>query len=94
MAESFAREQQNNSRLDELASKVSALRGVTVDIYDNARNQEVIDSAVSLARHRVQRGDSELTRSRVRASLPCRSRSKAARHDWAAWHSKATRLRS
>jgi len=37
---------QNNSRLDELASKVSALRGVTVDIYDNARNQEVIDSSV------------------------------------------------
>ncbi|KAI4134554.1 MAG: hypothetical protein LQ347_001429 [Umbilicaria vellea] len=35
---------QNNSRLDELASKVSALRGVTVDIYDNARSHEVIDN--------------------------------------------------
>lgn len=46
MAESFAREQQNNSRLDELAGKVSALRSVTVNIYDNARNQEVIDSSV------------------------------------------------
>lgn len=41
-----AASRQNNSRLDELASKVSALRGVTVDIYDNARNQEVIDSSV------------------------------------------------
>jgi len=47
MAESYERERQNNSRLDELASKVSALRGVTVDIYDNARNQEVIDSSVN-----------------------------------------------
>ncbi|KAF2202929.1 hypothetical protein GQ43DRAFT_439292 [Delitschia confertaspora ATCC 74209] len=37
-------ERQNNSRLDELASKVSALRGVTIDIYDNARDQGVIDS--------------------------------------------------
>ena len=37
---------QNNSRLDELASKVSALRGVTVDIYDNARSQDLIDNSV------------------------------------------------
>lgn len=36
---------QNNARLDELASKVTALRGVTVDIYDNARDHQVIDSA-------------------------------------------------
>ena len=35
---------QNNSRLDELASKVSALRGVTIDIYDNARDQTLIDN--------------------------------------------------
>lgn len=40
-----ATRRQNNNRLSELASKVSALRGVTVDIYDNARNQEVIDSS-------------------------------------------------
>lgn len=46
MAESYERESQNNSRLDELASKVSALRHVTVDIYENARNQEVLDSSV------------------------------------------------
>ncbi|KAL8745536.1 MAG: hypothetical protein Q9184_007860 [Pyrenodesmia sp. 2 TL-2023] len=37
---------QNNSRLDELSSKVSALRGVTVDIYDNARNQDVLNNTV------------------------------------------------
>lgn len=48
MSEAYERERQNNSRLDELASKVSALRGVTVDIYDNARNQEVIDTNVCL----------------------------------------------
>ncbi|KAF2009618.1 hypothetical protein BU24DRAFT_401482 [Aaosphaeria arxii CBS 175.79] len=44
MAEAFERERQNNSRLDELASKVSALRGVTIDIYDNARDQTMIDN--------------------------------------------------
>jgi hypothetical protein len=37
---------QNNSRLDDLAGKVSALRGITIDIYDNARDQTVIDSSV------------------------------------------------
>ncbi|KAI9818914.1 MAG: hypothetical protein M1827_007735 [Pycnora praestabilis] len=45
MSESYERERQNNSRLDELASKVSALRGVTVDIYDNARSQDIIDNS-------------------------------------------------
>jgi len=50
MSESYERERQNNSRLDDLASKVSALRGVTIDIYDNARNTEVIDSNVSISR--------------------------------------------
>ncbi|KAJ2897040.1 hypothetical protein MKZ38_005029 [Zalerion maritima] len=44
MSEAFERERQNNSRLDELSAKVSALRGVTVDIYDNARDQVVIDN--------------------------------------------------
>ncbi|KAI4129840.1 MAG: hypothetical protein LQ338_002023 [Usnochroma carphineum] len=46
MSEAYERERQNNSRLDELSSKISALRGVTVDIYDNARNQDVIDNSV------------------------------------------------
>ncbi|CAO2647521.1 Nn.00g084430.m01.CDS01 [Neocucurbitaria sp. VM-36] len=44
MSQAYEREQQNNGRLDELASKVSALRGVTIDIYDSARDQHVIDS--------------------------------------------------
>jgi hypothetical protein len=48
MSEAFERERQNNARLDELSAKVSALRGVTIDIYDSARSQEVIDSAVRL----------------------------------------------
>ena len=48
MSDAYERERQNNSRLDELANKVSALRGVTIDIYDNARDQGVIDSTVRL----------------------------------------------
>ncbi|RDA86638.1 hypothetical protein CP532_5020 [Ophiocordyceps camponoti-leonardi (nom. inval.)] len=44
MAEAYERERQNNARLDELSAKVSALRGVTIDIYDNARAQDVIDN--------------------------------------------------
>lgn len=46
MSDAYERERQNNSRLAELSSKVSALRGVTVDIYDNARSQDVIDNTV------------------------------------------------
>ncbi|KAG8532747.1 uncharacterized protein KY384_002625 [Bacidia gigantensis] len=45
MSSAYDRESQNNSRLDELSSKVSALRGVTINIYDNARSQDVIDSS-------------------------------------------------
>jgi hypothetical protein len=48
MSDAYERERQNNSRLAELSSKVSALRGVTVDIYDNARAQDVIDDTVYL----------------------------------------------
>jgi len=44
MSDAYERERQNNTRLAELSSKVSALRGVTVDIYDNARAQDVIDN--------------------------------------------------
>lgn len=47
MSEAYERERQNNDRLNELSAKVSALRGVTVDIYDHARAQDVIDSTVS-----------------------------------------------
>ncbi|KAK5987862.1 Protein transport protein sft1 [Cladobotryum mycophilum] len=44
MSEAYERERQNNARLDELSSKITALRGVTIDIYDNARAQDVIDN--------------------------------------------------
>ncbi|PNY25456.1 Protein transport protein sft1 [Tolypocladium capitatum] len=44
MSEAYEREQQNNARLGELSAKVSALRGVTIDIYDNARAQDIIDN--------------------------------------------------
>ncbi|KAA8911116.1 hypothetical protein FN846DRAFT_466285 [Sphaerosporella brunnea] len=43
MSEAYERERQNNALLDDLASKVTALRGVTVDIYDQARDHQVID---------------------------------------------------
>ena len=46
MSEAYERERQNNARLEELSAKVSSLRGVTVDIYDNARRQEIIDNTV------------------------------------------------
>lgn len=46
MSDAYERERQNNTRLSELSAKVSALRGVTVDIYDNARAQDVIDDTV------------------------------------------------
>ncbi|KAI1166717.1 hypothetical protein F5B18DRAFT_28530 [Nemania serpens] len=46
MSEAYERERQNNARLEELSAKVSSLRGVTVDIYDNARAQDVIDNTV------------------------------------------------
>jgi blocked-early-in-transport protein 1 len=49
MSEAYERERQNNSRLSELSAKVTALRGVTVDIYDNARAQDVIDNTVRLS---------------------------------------------
>lgn len=48
MSEAYERERQNNARLDELASKVTALRGVTIDIFDDAREHGVIDSTVRL----------------------------------------------
>ena len=48
MSDAYERERQNNSRLSELSAKVTALRGVTVDIYDNARAQDVIDNTVSI----------------------------------------------
>lgn len=49
MSEAYERERQNDSRLSELSAKVTALRSVTVDIYDNARAQDVIDNTVRLS---------------------------------------------
>ncbi|RHZ62166.1 SNARE domain- containing protein [Aspergillus thermomutatus] len=43
MGDAYEREQQNNALLNSLSSKVSALKSVTVDIYDNARDQETLD---------------------------------------------------
>lgn len=51
MSEAYERERQNDSRLNELSAKVSALRGVTIDIYDHARAQDVIDNTVWLLPH-------------------------------------------
>lgn len=48
MSEAYERERQNNARLDELSNKVSALRGVTVGIYDQASSQGLIDTTVRL----------------------------------------------
>ncbi|EAQ85187.1 hypothetical protein CHGG_09201 [Chaetomium globosum CBS 148.51] len=42
MSEAFERERQNNARLDELSAKVSALRGVTIDIYDSAHRDILV----------------------------------------------------
>ncbi|KAJ9192639.1 hypothetical protein DTO166G4_9204 [Paecilomyces variotii] len=44
MSEAYERERQNNALLDSLASKTSALKSVTIDIYDNARDQQTIDN--------------------------------------------------
>ncbi|KAL5357469.1 hypothetical protein BJX96DRAFT_16630 [Aspergillus floccosus] len=45
MGDAYEREQQNNALLNSLSSKVSALKSVTVDIYDNARDQETLDQS-------------------------------------------------
>ncbi|KAK3620829.1 hypothetical protein LTR56_023161 [Elasticomyces elasticus] len=44
MSEAYERERQNTDSLSALQSKVSQLRSVTIDIYDNARDQHIIDS--------------------------------------------------
>jgi blocked early in transport 1 len=45
-SEAYERERQNNALLESLGGKVTALRDVTIDIYDNARDQVLIDSNV------------------------------------------------
>ena len=39
---------QNNALLNSLSTKVSALRSVTIDIHDNARDQDTLDHTVRL----------------------------------------------
>ena len=41
---------QNNALLNSLSSKVSALRSVTIDIHDHARDQDTLDNSVCLER--------------------------------------------
>lgn len=48
MSEAYERERQNNALLEDLAHKVTTLRGVTVDIYDNARDHALIDDSNNL----------------------------------------------
>lgn len=61
MSEAYERERQNNARLESLSSKVTALRGVTVDIYDNARAQDVIDNTVCQLPPKSHRGNVDRT---------------------------------
>jgi len=48
MGDAYDREQQNNALLNSLAQKTNALKSVTIDIYDNARNQETIDNSTEV----------------------------------------------
>lgn len=43
---SYEKYRQNNAHLSSLSSKVSALRSVTMDIHDNARDHETLDHSV------------------------------------------------
>ncbi|EEH47426.2 uncharacterized protein PADG_03510 [Paracoccidioides brasiliensis Pb18] len=46
MSDAYVREQQNNALLDALAQKTRALKSVTIDIYDNARDHNTIENTV------------------------------------------------
>ncbi|KAL4892789.1 hypothetical protein BDV59DRAFT_202527 [Aspergillus ambiguus] len=48
MGDAYEREQQNNALLNSLSSKVSALKSVTIDIYDNARDQETLEQSTQV----------------------------------------------
>ncbi|KAK6333342.1 hypothetical protein TWF718_011157 [Orbilia javanica] len=43
MSEAWERERQNNARLDDLAGKVSSIRDFTINIYNQASDQRLID---------------------------------------------------
>ncbi|EDN06603.1 hypothetical protein I7I51_07355 [Histoplasma capsulatum] len=44
MSDAYVREQQNNALLDSLAQKTNALKSVSIDIYDHARDHSTIDN--------------------------------------------------
>ncbi|OJD12841.1 hypothetical protein AJ78_06621 [Emergomyces pasteurianus Ep9510] len=44
MSDAYVREQQNNDLLDALAQKTNALKSVTIDIYDHARDHSTIEN--------------------------------------------------
>jgi blocked-early-in-transport protein 1 len=44
MSNSYVSESQNNELLSSLAAKTSQLKHITLDIYDNARSQDTLDS--------------------------------------------------
>ncbi|KIW24744.1 uncharacterized protein PV07_10438 [Cladophialophora immunda] len=44
MADAYGREEQNNALLSSLSQKTSALKHITLDIYDNARSQGTLDN--------------------------------------------------
>jgi blocked-early-in-transport protein 1 len=44
MSASYTSESQNNELLSSLAAKTSALKHITLDIYDNARSQDTLDT--------------------------------------------------
>ncbi|EEH38393.2 hypothetical protein PAAG_01314 [Paracoccidioides lutzii Pb01] len=44
MSDAYVREQQNNALLDALAQKTRALKSVTIDIYDNAKDHNTIEN--------------------------------------------------
>jgi len=44
MSEAYERERQNNDLLNSLAHKATALKSVTIDIYDNARDHETLNN--------------------------------------------------
>jgi len=44
MADAYSREEQNNALLSSLSAKTSALKHITLDIYDNARSQSTLDN--------------------------------------------------
>ncbi|OJJ45443.1 hypothetical protein ASPZODRAFT_26793 [Penicilliopsis zonata CBS 506.65] len=45
MSDAYEREQQNNALLNSLSSKVSALKSVTIDIYDNSNSRNVDETS-------------------------------------------------